>query len=204
MFIVLFLQCERSKNDINNLKARYDYDNASFTERINNKGHLVAKQKQIITNSKRTIKELVENVNGLRKVNQQIKTKIKVVVDTVLVPAIDTVVIDKNKGLHWLKLPQRYGVENKYYSVFHTIDTSGNSYIDKIDLTLSPVITLGYEDNGFIGNIIKKRKPIINFDPGSPHARVVDMSNIKYEKKKSNAAVKVGVIMAAFIIGAAL
>ena len=203
LILIIVLQCESSKKQISNLRARHDHEKGDFKKSINELGLEVNTQKLILISNKKQLKETVDKVNGLRKVNSQFKAAVEVKIVNVAAEPVTPpkVTVDTSKNVYTLRLPQAYGKENKYYSIYYHIDTLGQSKIDGVLFNLDIKYTVGYKDKGKIGNLFKRQEPIVAFELGSPHASAVNMSNISYKKPKQNIITKALAYAAVFFIG---
>lgn len=198
------MQCESNRNAINNIKAKAEHDRQEFIVEKLEDGGTIAKQKRVLVSNQKTMNELVNKVEGLRKIKTQVRTIVKTEIREVKALPVTIPTLKSAGSSVMLKLPQSYGVENKYYSIYYTIDTSGSSIIDHASFMLYPTISIGYVDRGTIGNLIHKREPVVTFEPGSPYSTTIDMSNISIEEPKKRRGLQIGGYLAAFFIGKAL
>lgn len=203
LILVIVLQCESQKKEISNLHSKQEFEKSQYTTTINELGLVVNTQKRIITNSKSNLKEAVDKVNGLRKIQSQFKATVSAeIINVVATPIKEPeVTADTSKSTYKLNLPQSYKAHNKYYAIKYTIKEDGNSVIDTAKFILYPRFTVGYKDKGKIGNIFKKKEQVLTFETGTPYASVMDMTNISYEKPKQNIITKAAVLAAVFFIG---
>ncbi len=203
LILIIVLQCESSKKQISNLRARHDHEKGDFKKSINELGLEVNTQKLILISNKKQLRKTVDKVNGLRKINGQFKATVEVEITNVIAEPVTPpkVILDSTKNAYTLKLPQAYGKETKHYSIYYHIDTLGQSKIDGVLFNLDIKYTVGYKDKGKIGNLFKRQEPIVAFELGSPHASVVNMSNISYEKPKQNIITKALVLAGVFFVG---
>ncbi len=182
---MLFLQCESGKQELKNQRAEFAYMTADYETEISKNGLEISTQKLIITSDKKTLVRMAKKYNQLHAIKTQVKTKVIVSIPkTKAIPLEPIKIVEIEKSEHVLRLPQSYGVEDNYYSIYYTVNIDGNSYIDSASFTIEPTITIGYLDKGIIKNIFSKKELYVLFETNNPYSKTVNMSNINYKPSK--------------------
>ena len=200
LIVFLYLKCESHNKEINDLQAIHKREKAAFNISITEKDIKIGTQKINLVRSRSKVKSLIDEVKGLRKPHTQVITKVVTIIKEVEAKPLHDVdlKIDTASGKASLLLPQSFGASNEFYSINYTVRDDGLSFIDSASFTAYPKITLGYADKGKLGNLFKKREPIVAFEMGNPYSNIVEMNNIVHDKPK-NRGVKVAAITFSFI-----
>jgi len=190
IIIILFFwfqSCENQKAKINDLKTEMSIDSLDY---VTLKDKSALQEVKIISSAKK-MKELVEEVEDVRKINRQIKATVRtriVKVDAEPITKIKTVhdTIRDSSGVkikHFLKLPQAYRVKNDWVAIQYNIDTLGQSVIDTATFITKPVITFGYKDQGFVKNVFKSNVPVVSYKDKNPYSTVQGLQNLEFKPK---------------------
>jgi len=186
---MLLRSCEQVshyKGNNKKLSNNVYLDSLRFYNYKTKSGSIQTRQEQIIVERNEQVENLLSEVEGLKKINSQIKIHIITKIKEVPVQVIGkTVVIsDCDSSGNFLQLPVKYGISNKWYSAYYSIDSEGASQIDSIMFISNPKITVGYEDKGLIKNFFTKDIPIVVVEPGNPYTQVTSMTNITVNDRK--------------------
>ena len=173
--------------DYKNQVVKFKDTEQVFVEKLNEKGEKLAEQEQVILSQKDAIAHNLLEIDNLKKINSQVKVRTITKIDSVFVPIIDTVerVVYDTTGIALLKLPTKFGLENEFYSLYSTINSTG-MLIDSLSLYNRQVITIGLESNG----VFKSPTPKVMITNENPYVSVNSLSNVViqndlkwYEKK---------------------
>ena len=173
--------------DYKNQVVKFKDTEQVFVEKLNEKGEKLAEQEQVILSQKDAIAHNLLEIDKLKQINSQVKVRTITKIDSVFVPIIDTVerVVYDTTGFALLKLPTKFGLENEFYSLYSTINSTG-MLIDSLSLYNRQVITIGFESNG----IFKSPTPKVLVTNENPYVSVNSLSNVVikndlkwYEKK---------------------
>ena len=189
-----FRSCEHKNATISDLRSTAEADSLKFVIQEDRS----ALQEEVIIKQKKTFKHLLKEVNGLRDANRQLKANVKTEVTALPVAAqnqkpkvitIRDTVPGQIPG-NFLRLPQSYGFEDNWKGIYYSIDSTGESQVDRMWFVNKPVITFGYEKKPFPGNIFSRRKPVVSYLDENPHSQIQGLQNytfdppVKWYKKK--------------------
>ena len=193
LLIILFLLIWQSFSmssklqDYKNQVVKFKDTEQVFIEKLNNKGEKLAEQEQVILSQKDAIAHNLLEIDNLKQINSQVKVRTITKIDSVFIPIIDTVerLVYDTAGIALLKLPTKFGLENEFYSLYSTINSTG-MLIDSLSLYNRQVITIGLESNG----VFKSPTPKVMITNENPYVAVSSLSNVViqndlkwYEKK---------------------
>ncbi len=231
-----FNSCENHRNELSDVRASKSADSTAFIVEKTEDGRTIAIQQARIIKEKSTVKELVEKVNGVNKEYAQLKATVRTERTDIKTEAIggepeilevhDTI---DNTPKWFMRLPQEYRFEDTWTGVYYTIDTSGQSTIDKLVYMNKPLITFGFQKRKIIKqqlkdmveksiatdgqiamlarmtkfpqNIFGKQLPVVAYTDKNPHSNVTAMQNFIFEPEKKLLQRKGPYIIFAFIAG---
>lgn len=192
LIIVLILSwnsCQDQRSKISDLESKGSADSLNF---ITMEDRSVL-QEEVIIKQKKTFKELVEKVNGVTKENRQLKATVRTEVlalpvasiggapDVITLPAVhDTVQMPGR----FLRLPMSYGFEDNWRGIYFSIDTAGESMVDRMWFVNKPLITFGYQERKGLDRIFGKRIPVVSYLDKNPYSQVKSIQNISFDPKK--------------------
>ena len=205
-----FQSCENQKATISDLKTELSIDSLDFVNVVDSKNKLIAKQNIKIISDKNTMKRLVDEVEGVRKINKQIKATVHTKIIRVPVSSIggepevkrDTTTREDSTQTidHFMKLPQSYAINNEWFGFQYSIDTNGQSIIDTALFVTKPIVSFGYKDQGFVKNVLKQPIPVVTWQDQNPYSEVKGLQNLEY-KPKIKWYQRKGVAMAVGFVG---
>lgn len=189
LIFMLMKSCEQLKHYKGNNKKLSNIihlDSLKFYSYRTNSGIIQTRQKQVIVERDKEVEKLLSEVEGLRKLSSQIKITTVTKIKEIPVQSIGKTIIisDCDSTSNFLKLPVQYGISNKWYSAYYSIDSEGASQIDSIMFISNPKISVGFEDKGLIKNLFTKDIPIVVVEPGNPYTQVTSMTNITITNRK--------------------
>lgn len=165
----------------------------SFNLIITKDGAKIYQQEQIITDKNSEIAKLIIKVSGLKKINQQIKIKTTIRIDSIQIPIDRPVYITVDSNFY-LKVPIVFSdTTNKWYGFKGVIGSKGAINIDRLYMNSEPMITIGYKKKAF-KDLLKKDVPLVTYQDKNPYTTVTNMSNIKIEdSRKKNIGIGVSI-----------
>jgi len=185
-----FNSCERKGSQISDLEAQMGADSTAFKRELDTKGREVFTQRSTIIKQKRTLRKLVDKVNGIKSVNSQLRATIRTEARNItLVPDGEPEIIEvhdtiNTTPLHYLRLPQAYGFQDKWKGLYYKIDTLGNSEIETMWFVNQPLITFGHESRKFPHNIFGAKIPVVAYRDENPFAEITSMQNFIFKPEK--------------------
>ena len=218
MAILWFQSCENLGAENSDLTAQLHSDSLAFRVEKAKDGGMIVKQKGMIINQAKTMKKLVTKVNGVNKEFAQLKASTRTESTNIAVEAIGETVtllihdtVD-NTPRWFLRLPQSYGFEDNWRGVYYTIDTAGDSDVDRMWYVNKPLITFGYEKSKdlkasirdrikkkiasemeietlaklskFPINIFGKLTPVVAYQDANPYVQITSMQNLVFQPEK--------------------
>lgn len=200
LFLILMLcinECTKNmkiyQQDQKNQKAMND----SLETVIDKQGNKIYFQSQIITNKDSEIAKRIEEIEGLRKIKQQVKWKTKIVYDTVEVP-IPSPDITRTDSGNFLKIPAKFvdTTTSKWYGMLGEITEEAKLKFDKLYFCDEPSITFGYKKRSFKETILlKEPEPTVAYKNNNPNSKLMSMENITIDDKKYKLGLSVGPII---------
>lgn len=185
IFIVIFFmkQCADIKNISDQHRNNLLLVDNEFTEYKDKEGKKSYRQEQTIVSQRKDIDRLTTEVEGLKKINAQIKATIITKVDTIKVPIDNPIFITQPEtGDKYLKLPAGFKkIDNEWYGFTGSISKEGTVDMDSLWVINKPTITFGIEKFN-IKTPFRKRDPMVVFQDENPYSSVRELSNIKLDK----------------------
>ena len=184
-----FQSCENQKAKISDLKTEASLDSLDFKLQKDKFGKKVALQDKKIVMDRKTMKRLVSEVAGLRKINAQVKATVKTeFVNIYTLPEKEVVIKriylkDSASIENFMKLPQSFNYKSEWFKMKYSIDTLGKSLIDSAAFITKPIISFGYKDEGLIKNVFKKSVPVVTYKDENHFSNVEGLQNLEFKPK---------------------
>ena len=181
--VVIFLSFTllATNKDISRFKSqisKFKLENQEFKEEINSKGEKILRQEQVILTQKEAIETGLLQIEGLKKVSNQIKVVTETKIDTIVVTNHDTVLTYIN-GINYLKLPVKYNYVSEFVNLDVDVNTKGLS-VNSISIPNESLITVGFKKQG----LFKPLLPVVEIKNSNPYISTGSMQNITVVEEK--------------------
>lgn len=181
--VVIFLSFTllATNKDISRFKSqisKFKLENQEFKEEINSKGEKILRQEQVILTQKEAIETGLLQIEGLKKVSNQIKVVTETKIDTIVVTNHDTVLTYIN-GINYLKLPVKYNYVSEFVNLDVDVNTKGLS-VNSISIPNESLITVGFKKQG----LFKPLLPVVEIKNSNPYIATGSMQNITVVEEK--------------------
>lgn len=155
----------------------------SFDTYKNKQGEIFAIQNQIIAHKNSQLANMVQEIEGIKKIKSQYKFQLETIIDSVFIPIDNPIYID-TFGDKYLKVPYPFEKINKWYELKGMITDTG--LFASLFTRSEPVITLGDAVKKFPRDIFKKRRSVVVYHDNNPYVEVIDMNNITIHDNRKN------------------
>jgi hypothetical protein len=152
------------KKQINKLEIT----NQSFEEKFTKDGKKIVEQEQLILSQKDAIKNNLLALNGMKKVQSQVRIKSVFQVDSIFVPYTDTFIVEKTNYKSF-----GFALNNDKYSIVGKTKESG-ILLDSISFNNNLSVTIGNKSKGFF----RASQPIVAIEYENPYVNTKSMQNI--------------------------
>jgi len=152
------------KKQINKLEIT----NQSFEEKFTKDGKKIVEQEQLILSQKDAIKNNLLALNGMKKVQSQVRIKSVFQVDSIFVPYTDTFIVEKTNYKSF-----GFALNNDKYSIVGKTK-EGGILLDSISFNNNLSVTIGNKSKGFF----RASQPIVAIEYENPYVNTKSMQNI--------------------------
>ena len=167
----------RSISNYKNQLQKFQLENQSFQEEIDNNGNTIIEQEQIILSQKDAIAHGLLEIDRLKKVQSQVNIITTTIIDTVLVSHTDTVVEYIN-GDAFLKLPHVYNYNTEFLS-FNALIKKDGFTLNNLKLDNKTTISVGFKGQG----LFKPDLAVVELKHSNPYIKTVGVTNVVVEEK---------------------
>tara|TARA_Y100000385_G_C12930717_1_gene566615 strand:- start:104 stop:754 length:651 start_codon:yes stop_codon:yes gene_type:complete len=167
----------RSISNYKNQLKKFQLENQSFQEEIDNNGNTIIEQEQIILSQKDAIAHGLLEIDRLKKVQSQVNIITTTIIDTVLVSHTDTVVEYIN-GDAFLKLPHVYNYNTEFLS-FNALIKKDGFTLNNLKLDNKTTISVGFKGQG----LFKPDLAVVELKHSNPYIKTVGVTNVVVEEK---------------------
>ncbi len=168
---------QRSISNYKNQLKKFQLENQSFQEEIDNNGNTIIEQEQIILSQKDAIAHGLLEIDRLKKVQSQVNIITTTIIDTVLVSHTDTVVEYIN-GDAFLKLPHVYNYNTEFLS-FNALIKKDGFTLNNLKLDNKTTISVGFKGQG----LFKPDLAVVELKHSNPYIKTVGVTNVVVEEK---------------------
>jgi len=168
---------QRSISNYKNQLKKFQLENQSFQEEIDNNGNTIIEQEQIILSQKDAIAHGLLEIDRLKKVQSQVNIVTTTIIDTVLVSHTDTVVEYIN-GDAFLKLPHVYNYNTEFLS-FNALIKKDGFTLNNLKLDNKTTISVGFKGQG----LFKPDLAVVELKHSNPYIKTVGVTNVVVEEK---------------------
>lgn len=148
--------------------SKLTLSNQSFSERIDKSGKKIIEQDQLILSQKDAIKNNLLALNGMKKVQSQVRIQSIFKVDSIFVPYTDTFIIEKTNYKSF-----GFALNNDKYSIVGKTQ-EGGILLDSISFNNNLNVTIGNKSQGFF----RASKPIVEIQYENPYVNTKSVQNI--------------------------
>lgn len=148
--------------------SKLTLSNQSFSERIDKSGKKIIEQDQLILSQKDAIKNNLLALNGMKKVQSQVRIQSIFKVDSIFVPYTDTFIIEKTNYKSF-----GFALNNDKYSIVGKTQ-EGGILLDSISFNNNLNVTIGNKSQGFL----RASKPIVEIQYENPYVNTKSVQNI--------------------------
>lgn len=152
------------KKQINKLEIT----NQSFEEKFTKDGKKIVEQEQLILSQKDAIKNNLLALNGMKKVQSQVRIESVFQVDSIFVPYTDTFIVEKTNYKSF-----GFSLNNDKYSIVGKTK-EGGILLDSISFNNNLSVTIGNKSKGFF----RASQPIVAIEYENPYVNTKSMQNI--------------------------
>lgn len=188
LILIIFLKIDscNAHRDHDHLLSNVKLKEQEFkTQRAKDSSEIVT-QTQLVLSEKESkqlgLIQLSKELDKLKKVTAQIKTTTQFIYDRLDVPfdsSNNTPTIVKIDSSDYLKLPQYFNKEDKWFSTTAFVDTKG-LHFDSLRFRNEAILTIGLEYKG----LFSKPNPVIVIQNMNPYATTTQFSNIIIQNRK--------------------
>lgn len=148
--------------------SKLTLSNQSFSERIDKSGKKIIEQEQLILSQKDAIRNNLLALNGMKKVQSQVRIQSIFKVDSIFVPYTDTFIIEKTNYKSF-----GFALNNDKYSIVGKTQ-EGGILLDSISFNNNLNVTIGNKSQGFL----RASKPIVEIQYENPYVNTKSVQNI--------------------------
>jgi hypothetical protein len=148
--------------------SKLTLSNQSFSERIDKSGKKIIEQDQLILSQKDAIRNNLLVLNGMKKVQSQVRIQSIFKVDSIFVPYTDTFIIEKTNYKSF-----GFALNNDKYSIVGKTQ-EGGILLDSISFNNNLNVTIGNKSQGFF----RASKPIVEIQYENPFVNTKSVQNI--------------------------
>jgi hypothetical protein len=148
--------------------SKLTLSNQSFSERIDKSGKKIIEQDQLILSQKDAIRNNLLVLNGMKKVQSQVRIQSIFKVDSIFVPYTDTFIIEKTNYNSF-----GFALNNDKYSIVGKTQ-EGGILLDSISFNNNLNVTIGNKSQGFF----RASKPIVEIQYENPFVNTKSVQNI--------------------------
>lgn len=148
--------------------SKLTLSNQSFSERIDKNGKKIIEQDQLILSQKDAIRNNLLALNGMKKVQSQVRIQSIFKVDSIFVPYTDTFIIEKTNYKSF-----GFALNNDKYSIVGKTQ-EGGILLDSISFNNNLNVTIGNKSQGFF----RASKPIVEIQYENPYVNTKSVQNI--------------------------
>ena len=148
--------------------SKLTLSNQSFSERIDKNGKKIIEQDQLILSQKDAIRNNLLALNGMKKVQSQVRIQSIFKVDSIYVPYTDTFIIEKTNYKSF-----GFALNNDKYSIVGKTQ-EGGILLDSISFNNNLNVTIGNKSQGFF----RASKPIVQIQYENPYINTKSVQNI--------------------------
>lgn len=148
--------------------SKLTLSNQSFSEKIDKDGKKIVQQDQLILSQKDAIRNNLLALDGMKKVQSQVRIKSIFKVDSIFVPYTDTFIIEKTNYSSF-----GFALNNDKYSIVGKTKENG-ILLDSISFNNNLNVTIGNKSQGFF----RASKPIVQIEYENPYVNTKSVQNI--------------------------
>lgn len=148
--------------------SKLTLSNQSFSEKIDKDGKKIVQQDQLILSQKDAIRNNLLALDGMKKVQSQVRIKSIFKVDSIFVPYTDTFIIEKTNYNSF-----GFALNNDKYSIVGKTKENG-ILLDSISFNNNLNVTIGNKSQGFF----RASKPIVQIEYENPYVNTKSVQNI--------------------------
>jgi len=148
--------------------SKLHFVNQSFVEKTTKNGKKIVEQEQLILSQKDAIKNNLLVLDGMKKVQSQVRIQSVFKVDSIFVPYTDTFIIERNNYKSF-----GFALNNDKYSIVGKTKEDG-ILLDSISFNNNLNVTIGNKSRGFF----RSSQPIVQIQYENPYVNTKSVQNI--------------------------
>ena len=148
--------------------GKLEFSNQKFTETISNDGKKIVQQEQLILSQKDAIRNNLLALDGMKRVQSQVRIKSVMQIDSVFVPYTDTFLVEKTNYREF-----GFGLNAEHYNIAGRTKEKG-VLIDSITFRNDLRVTIGNQSRGFF----RSSQPIVKIENSNPFINTKSVQNI--------------------------